>query len=408
MHTRRFSVPHLSAYAILGATLLLMSTHAAGQTTLFSFDGPDGSTPYAGLVFDSSGNLFGTASTGGAVKMGVLYELVPQGGGGWTEEVHHYFGKVSGDGTTPYGTLLIDASNNLYGTTYSGGAYGGGTVFEVTPGAGPNWPETILYNFGNGTDGANPHGALIFDALGNLYGTTSTGGANGAGTVFELTPIGGGAWSEAILYSFIGGTGGSDPNGSVIFDSSGNIYGTTVSGGSYGGGAAFELIKSEGYRFKILHNFGGFSDGANPHGGLVLDAFGNLYGTTTNGGGHNNPVHFGGGIVFELSPGGGEAWNETVLYEFCNHSICTDINPYDTPLMDASGNLYGTNFGRSGYSTVWELTPTATPPWTETLLVTFSYNRAYAGLIFDASGNLYGTTSTGGGNGFGIVFEITH
>jgi hypothetical protein len=172
------------------------------------------------------------------------------------------------------------------------------------------------------------------------------------------------------------------------------------------------LIKSEGYRLKILHDFGGFFDGANPHGGLILDAAGNLYGTTANGGGYNNPEHMAGGAAFQLTPGGGAAWNETLIYEFCNHPICTDINPYDGLLIDSAGNLYGTTYGRGGFGTVFPLTPAPSPPWTETVLGTFTFNtnagKAYAGLIFDATGNLYGTTSAGGTSNFGTVFEIAH
>jgi uncharacterized repeat protein (TIGR03803 family) len=413
MRTHRFSVPLTSALALLCGTLLLIGTRAAAQTVLYSFDGPHGAAPYAGLVFDSSGNLFGTTTDGGATKKGVVFELIPQGGGAWIEEVRHNFGKSSGDGTVPYGGLVLDVSGNLYGTTYGGGAYGGGTLFQVTPSIGPNWPETILHNFGNGTDGAKPHAGLIFDAVGNLYGTTSAGGANGAGTVFELTPIGGGAWSETILYNFIGGTNGSDPLAGLIFDSSGILYGTTAGGGSYGGGTAFQLIPTGGtWRLKTLHSFGGFFDGAGPNGGLVMDTAGNLYGTTVNGGGYINPEHLAGGTAFQLSPGQGAAWNETLIYEFCNHPVCTDINPYDGLLIDSSGNLYGTTYGRGGLGTVFQLTPALTPPWTDTGLGYFNFNgnagRAYAGLIFDASGNLYGTTAAGGDHNFGTVFEITH
>jgi uncharacterized repeat protein (TIGR03803 family) len=400
------------ALAVLGSALLLVGIRATAQTVLSSMGGAAGTTPYAGVVFDSSGNLFGTTTTGGAHQSGVVFELIPQGGGVWSEVTHHNFGSSPTDGTVPYGGLILDSSGNLYGTTFTGGTFGGGTVFELTPSGGPNWVETILYNFGNGTDGAHPLAGLVFDSAGNLYGTTVGGGVIGAGTVFELTPVGGGVWSETILNSFNGGTGGSGPQAGVILDSSGDVFGTTAGGGSYGGGTAYELIKSQGYRLKILHNFGGFFDGANPYGGLISDAAGNLYGTTVNGGGYNNPEHMQGGTVFELSPGGGEAWNEVLIYEFCNHPICTDINPYDTLLMDSSGNLYGTTYGRGGFGSVFQLTPAPTPPWTETVLSGLNFNgnagRAHSGLVFDATGNLYGTSSAGGAHNFGSVFEVTH
>jgi uncharacterized repeat protein (TIGR03803 family) len=402
----------------LGAMLIPLSGVMAAQTVLYNMGGPAGSVPYAGVVFDSSGDLDGTATAGGDFNDGTVFQLIPAGGGTWIEETRHMFGSNANDGKAPYGGLIFDASGNVYGTTSSGGLNGGGTVFMVTPTSGENWPETILWNFGaTATDGTVPKCSLIFDASGNLWGTTSAGGASSAGTVFRLSP-GASGWTETFLYSFVGGTDGSAPDAGVILDASGNVYGTTYSGGGYGGGTAFELIASQGWRKKILHSFGGFMDGGNPYGGLLMDGSGNLYGTTVNGGGVANDEHLGAGAAYELSPGEGPAWNETLIYEFCNHPVCTDINPYSALIMDSSGNLYGTDYGRGGFSDIFELTPNSTPPWTETILGTLSFyrsdsndvaGRAYAGLTFDSSGNLYGTSSAGGQTlDLGTVYEVTH
>jgi len=378
----------------------------------YSLGGPAGSTPYAGVVFDSSGDLFGTATAGGNFNKGTVYELVSLGGGSYSEVTHHEFGSSATDGTAPYGALIFDGSGNVYGTTSAGGANGGGTVFMLTASENPNWVETVLWNFGSGTDGATPKCTLAFDASGNLWGTTTSGGANGAGTIFELSP-GVSGWTETFLYSFIGGTDGAAPVAGVIFDPDGDIYGTTTGGGDYNRGTAFELLASQGLRKKILHNFGGFMDGGNPNGGLLMDASGNLYGTTVSGGGVNNDEYLADGTAYELSPGAPPAWNETILYQFCDHPICTDINPYSNLIMDSSGNLYGTDYGKGGFSHVFELIPAATPPWTEVVLASVSHNgvaaRVYSGLVFDSVGNLYGTSSASGTTqDLGTVYEVTH
>ena len=190
--------------------------------------------------------------------------------------------------------MIFDAAGNLYGTTYEGGGLNNGTVFELTPQAGGGWTENLLYNFGNGTDGAGPEAGLIFDAAGNLYGTTGGGGIYGAGTAFELTPTAGGGWTEKLLHSFGNGTDGSYPQASLTIDAARNLYGTTNGGGTYGGGTVFR-VNAHGGREQVLHSFGNVTDGAYPYAGLIIDKNGNLYGTTLNGGGTS-----GSGTVFEI------------------------------------------------------------------------------------------------------------
>ncbi len=212
----------------------------------------DGDYPTAGLIFDAAGNLYGTTYAGGAYGAygpGTVFELTPAAGGGWTEKVLHSFDNDCTDGASPYASLIFDAAGNLYGTTSRrrllpacDAGEGCGTVFELTPTAGGGWTEKVLHSFGNGTDGANPDCDLIFDAAGNLYGTTIYGGTYSYGTVFELTPAGGGNWTEKVLHNFNrNGTDGICPYAGLIFDAAGNLYGTTSLGGTFGVGTVFEL-----------------------------------------------------------------------------------------------------------------------------------------------------------------------
>ena len=327
------------------------------EKVLFSFNGTDGSGPTADLIFDAAGNLYGTAG-GGEYGAGTVFELTPTAGGGWTETVLHNFGNGT-DGAYPSGGLVFDAAGNLYGTTPDGGTYscfgggGCGTVFELTPAAGGSWTEQVLHNFNGVTDGYQPVAGLIFDAAGNLYGTTAGGGPGG--TVFELTPTGDGNWTEEVLHTFGIGTDGAVPTAALVFDAAGNLYGTTYHGGTNnscvytGCGTVFELTYSGGtWWYQVLHNFGSGSDGYWPQANLIVDAAGNLYSTTFQGGTHGE------GTVFEVTPGSGGRWTEQVLHSFN---------------------------GADGY---W--------PW--------------AGLIFDAAGNLYGTTNRGGAYEAGTIFEL--
>jgi uncharacterized repeat protein (TIGR03803 family) len=331
----------------------------------FNDNGTDGYFPDAGLIFDAAGNLYGTTVAGGAHNYGTVFELSPKAGGSWTENVLHSFSYNGTDGSYPYASLIFDAAGNLYGTTGFGGSgacsLGCGTVFELTPAGGGVWTETVLHNFiANGADGTGPDASLIFDASGNLYGTTVTGGANGYGAVFELTP-GGANGPDTVLYSFIdNGKDGVEPEASLIFDAAGNLYGTTLFGGAYVYGTVFELTPKAGGGWKetVLHSFDNPAfdgkDGAEPVAGLILDATGNLYGTTTKTGGA-----YGDGIVFELvRPASGEHWKERLLHTFPSHRF-DGTNPSAGLIFDAAGNLYGTtaNGGTAGYGTVFELTP---------------------------------------------------
>jgi uncharacterized repeat protein (TIGR03803 family) len=423
-------------------------TAAAQESLVYSFPngsaGPNASGPGASLIYDAQGNLYGTTQLGGAKGEGTAFELSPAVGGGWTEKVLYSFGQCPqapcSGASEPEGSLIFDAQGNLYGTTESGGPggeFGGrGTVFELSPGAGGVWTETTLYEFGtNARDGTNPVAALIFDANGNLYGTTQEGGASGKGAVFELSPGAGGVWTEKVLYSFGGPAAtppdGQDPTGNLIWDAQGNLYGTTFTGGKNDttgeGGTVFEMSPGAGgvWTEKVLYNFGGAqsTDGNQPTAALIWDTEGNLYGTTREGGSSLD------GTVFELSPSAGGTWTESLLHNFTGAPGDGAV-PYCTLFFDAQGNLYGTtkyggpnNFTLSpvgnylGSGTVFELTPGGVDGWTESILYNFNASGSDgtvpgASLIPDTAGNLYSTTidggSTGNANavGDGSVFEI--
>jgi uncharacterized repeat protein (TIGR03803 family) len=408
---------------------------AAQEITLYSFKGSsssDGSGPECNLIFDAAGNLYGTTSSGGGVgapfdTYGTAFELVAGTGGTWTEKVLYSFGSAAGDGIQSLSGLVFDASGNLYGTTNLGGAYSGGTVYELSPGTGGVWTEKVLYSFGaTSGDGTEPRrGSLIFDSHGNLYGTTLLGGGNTvsngggvetAGTVFELSPGTGGVWTEKVLYSFgATATDAANPVDGLVFDAAGNLYGTTKYGGTSNDGTAFELSPgSEGtWTENVIHSFAdNGTDGSIPESGLTFDNQGNLYGTTYGGG--INPYSGGLGAVFELSPAGGGNWSEQVIYSF-NSAVGVGDYPLGGVIFDAAGNLYGTaSSGLYAYGQVYELSPTASG-WKETTLYKFGAApdgyAPYNGLVFDTQGNLYGTDSTGGAEAadFGLggtVYEI--
>jgi uncharacterized repeat protein (TIGR03803 family) len=406
---------------------------ATGEKTIFSFCSPtqcdDGLGPVASLISDSAGNLYGTATRGGVdncvtVGCGTVFELIRGKSGIWTNKVLHSF--VGGDdGYYPTGNLVLDANGNLYGTTRYGGFdgvcsdgdfAGCGIVFQLIRGKKGQWKEKILHIFGKSrtvADGFYPYSSLVLDASGNLYGTTSSGGASGYGTVFELLRDASGGWGYKILRNF-NGSDGSSPVSSLIFDSSGRLYGTATDGGADKAGVVFELIPGENGKWteKVLHSFD--DEGACPTGGLIFDAAGKLYGTS---GGAVLGTCFSMGDAFRLTRGEKGNWSEMVLFEFSNWG--EGAFPSSSLIFDASGSLYGAtpNGGElqacpDGCGVVFKLTPGADGSWTEKVLHSFTNSggdgaHPWGPLIFDAAGNLYGTTQLGGAYGDGAVFEIT-
>jgi uncharacterized repeat protein (TIGR03803 family) len=402
--------------AILGSLAITAPVYAGGQEkVLYNFCSAtkcvDGSDPTGALIFDQNGNLYSTTMNGGASKgcqqgCGTVFELTPSDGA-WTETVLHSFSGKNADGDYPEAGLIQDSGGNLYGTAAYSGDFAAGLVFELIPSDG-KWTEKVLYSI-NG----NPYAGLISDSAGNLYGTNGTGGPLEDGGVFELRPDGG-KWNEIVLKNF-NNKDGSKPLGGVIFDSAGNLYGTTYSGGTYGYGAVYELINTDGkWTEKLLHSFDyNGKDGVYPWSGLIFDSAGNLYGTTYQGGTGTGPdCRYGCGTVFELTPGADGSWTRKILHSF-NSQAGDGSNPRTGVILGTDGNLYGTTFygAPSGYGMVYELTYD-NGKWTEKVLHNFTGGvdggNPMAGLIFDAAGNLYGTASSGGANNGGVVFEITH
>lgn len=324
---------------------------------LHAFSGfPDGFTPASRLTVGANGSVYGTTLYGGSANVngGVVFNLQPpvhtsaRTDPPWNETILYTFGAPP-DGANPWGEIVFDQQGNLYGTTFGGGVacasgYYCGTVYELTPHSG-SWTEDILYTFTQG-DFSSPRSGVIFGNDGTLYGTAS----NGYGQVFRLTQTGG-SWVENTIYDFQGGTaGGYPPAGNIIFDAAGNLYGATVYGGDNGKGMVFELI-SEGGRWinRELYGLGGDS-GAQPSGGLTWDSAGNLYGVTCYGGYANR------GVVFKLTPVDGGRWNETTVHAFTGpDGGC----PQGRVVLDANGNIYGTtmNGGEHGLGVVFEITP---------------------------------------------------
>ena len=400
--------------AVLSALLLTAARPAQAQTyeTLYSFTGTsDGSEPASRLTLNN-GNLYGTTYSGG-LGYGTVFELTPNGSGGWTQTTLYSFCPVTGcaDGQNPtYSYVMFDSQGNLYGTAFGGGASGYGVVFKLTA-SGGTWTESVIHSFANAPDGANPVNGLIMDTTGNLYGTTyagGTGAGNGCvfelspsgnswteqiiydinstyagltmdstgniygttyGSIFELKPNGSGGWVSNVLYSFTpanSATEGSDPNGTLVLDSLGNLYGTTLTGGANNAGVVFGvgLVKATGkWAEKVLFSFGGNAqfgpNGATPFAGIVFDSKGNIYGTTKAGG------QKGAGTVYELAaPAGGKGgYKEHVVLNFNGENGAV---PLSGLIIDSSGYLYGTTYGggANGQGSVFVTNAHATPTTT--------------------------------------------
>jgi uncharacterized repeat protein (TIGR03803 family) len=445
MKGKKLVIGWAAAFTVaFGSLVITGSAFAASpEKVLYSFcDAPncaDGEQSWASLIFDSAGNLYGTTAVGGSSQCGgpgcgTVFELSAGADGKWTQKVLYRFCSTENcaDGANPYAGLIFDSDGNLYGTTGAGGSSectfgyvaGCGTVFELTLRHDGTWSEKALYKFCSTTncaDGKSPYAGLIFDSAGNLFGTTYSGGSSdcqGCGTVFELTPEDNGKWTEKVLHRFTFDSathdGASPGYGSLIFDKTGNLYGTTYYGGrclqSGGCGTVFQLTRHAKGQWteKVLYRFqANGTDGHNPYYGLVFDAARNLYGTTFQGG-HSSKCHAGCGTVFELTPGTNSRWSEKVLYSFDGKDGTGAI---DNLVLDSKGNLYGNANAGGTYNrgTVFQLSPVAGGKWKEQL---YSFKPGEdgdfpsGGLIFDSAGNLYGTTFAGGAHNGGMVYKF--
>ena len=381
---------HVIVATAVALAFVIPTLASTTETVLHSFaGGNDGANPIAGLVIDKAGNLYGT-TTGlynGDPDVGTVFKVTKSG----TETVLHKFTGTP-DGANPYAGLVRDTSGNIYGTTRYGGASGWGTVFKINK-AGK---ETVLYSFTGGSDGSNPTGNILLDAAGNIYGTTTGWGISSArnpGNVFKIDTTG----HETVLWNFSNGADGGYPEGLLVRDGAGNIYGTTYYGGAFiglsGFGVAYKLDVTS--QLTVLHAFTGGIDGMAPLGGLIQDATGNFYGTTSGGG------SFGHGTVFMLDAIG----SKTVLYNFTG--LADGSYPARGLVVDAGGNFYGTTgLGGVGVGTVFKLDRTGT----ETAIYSFTGGvdggTPYTDLVLDSTGSIYGTTVYGGTSGSGVVFKL--
>jgi uncharacterized repeat protein (TIGR03803 family) len=400
---------------------------AQTQNILFSFTETGSFWPQGGLVQDAKGNLYGATEGGGTYGVGTIYELTPpaKAGGAWTQSTIYNFLSWGTTGYMPSSELTMDGTGALYGATY----YGGdarcvcGVVYKLTPPAkqGGAWTQQVLHAFtstSTGTDGRLPNAAVVVNKQGTIYGVTQQGGIWDSGVLYQITPVKGGTFTETVLYSFGNGDDASTPNGPLILDSKGSLYGVASLGGAFNEGAAYKFVppaKAGGQGTEsILFSFGGssLSSGITPVGDLVFDTAGNLYGVTDGGG---DPVSD--GVVYQLQPASG-SWIENVLLDFTG---TTGKSPAGGLTYDATnGSLYGTtsdgNPMKAGSGIVFQLTPPSVKggAWTETTLYEFTFfvNGALptGHILIDSSGNLDGTTLNGGLYGCdgycGIVYQI--
>jgi hypothetical protein len=384
---------------------------------LYNFKGGSDGIGPNGLILDPAGSLYGTTDVGGGggctdEGCGTAFHLA-KSNGQWSEKVLVRF--KDGGGDFPDSGVIMDAKGNLYGTA-SGHALGPsyGTVFKLTPGEKGTWSVNVLHAFAGGNDGQYPIGGLVRDKQGNLYGTTAEGGGYygtcgslGCGTVFELIPpcTEGGRWKKKVLYRFKGGSDGGNPFASMIFDSRGNLYGTTEIGGDYGWGTVFTVEHDSHGQWTehVLHSFNEKTDGAEPFGSVIFDRKGNLYCTTYSGTSSTR------GSVVELIPHSHE-WRGKIIHVFKGGR--DGGNPYSGLVIDVSGALYGTTSDAlsGGNGTVFKLTPSSRGTWTKSILHTFTGGNdggfPFAPVVLDSSGDLFGTAGGGGTLGWGVVFKI--
>jgi uncharacterized repeat protein (TIGR03803 family) len=395
------------AIAVILAFALPLSA-ASSTKVIYAFaGGSDGEYLDTDLVIDNAGNLYGSTVQGGKFGGGTVFQLSPSGAG-WTHTVLYSFTGGT-DGGEPYKGVTLDTHGNIYGTAVTGGGGscegGCGVIFKLTNANG-NWTQTVIHQFTGGNDGSGPGSGLTFDAHGNIYGMTPTGGAFGLGTVFQLQQANG-TWNLNVVHTFTGGNDGSSGSaGRLILDRAGNLYGVTTVGGANGKGIAFEITHANGtWNLIPLYAFKDQPDGALPYGGLIFDKAGNLYGTTYYAGVHDV------GTVYKLTHANG-AWKETVLYSFKGNT--DGSSPISTLVSDSAGNLYGTTSdGGTGCAcgVIFKLAPNAHGTWTESVPYRFpgapNAGFSYNGMVADTAGNFYGATTHGGATNDGTIYKFT-
>jgi uncharacterized repeat protein (TIGR03803 family) len=391
------------ALAVVLVFLLSVVRARAGEKVILRFNETHGAQPYSGLTSDGVGNLYGTTFGGGKNNCGTAFELSPAGSGAWTETVLYSFQGCLSAGLVPYGTMLFDKQGNLYGA--EDGEFGSpGAIFELSKGTDGIWSGKVIYQFARGE--GSPNGDLTWDSAGNLYGTADSSYYYG-GEVFELSKQPGGSWKETVVYTFPSPGRVAAPTAGVIFDSKGNLYGPAHLNGTHGyTGVVYELSPQANgpWTLTVIYDS---RESSYPDSRLVFDSSGNLYGTAT------DSNH---GQVFELSPAAGATWTEKAIYHFVSGNDASQ--PQAPLIMDSGGNLYGTSTlggrgcNQNSCGVVYKLSPQSDGTWKENTLHEFESatdgSQPLAGLFLDESGNLFGTTFYGGSRyGYGTVFEIT-
>jgi uncharacterized repeat protein (TIGR03803 family) len=418
-HAPKFLGRSASMFALAFVLTNSLAAQVSEQVILNFTGGYNGNGPQSGLVRDGAGRLYGTAATGGnkssscsVIGCGVVFELAPKTGGAWNYNRLYAF--TGGNDFLPQGPLVLDAAGNLYGVALGNGI-APGEVFKLSPGIGGGWTESIIHTFGGTGDGTVPSPGLTIDAVGNLYGTTGAGGTTNQGTAFRLSPNSDGSWTETVLYTFgVQSTDAAGPLAAVILDAAGNLYGTTAYGGTFGWGTVFELSPASGGEWTetVLYSFTGHTDQGNPRASLWMDAAGNLYGTT-----FGNVIHGAGdGTVFELLHNPDGSWTQKTLHTFGNVQGTDGIIPgFGALVPDQAGNLYGTTQYGGAHSggILYKLTSGAAGKWTYSTVYSFQASTTDAvgptyGVTFAKSGRvLFGTTQHGGTFGSGAVYQIT-
>ena len=389
---------------LVSTTTFAGDSPSATELFLHTFTGgADGSVPDGPLTLAGNGTFYGSTFFGGTANDGVVFKLSRTATGTRETVVYNFQGGFS-DVQNPSGRLLVTKDGTIFGTA-AGGEQGYGAVYKLTP-SGTTYTETILHVFGVGEAPINA--GVIVDYAGNLYGETAGGGQFGYGTIYELQRTSTG-YRYLLLYSFHQNEG-DFPSGGLTFDQAGNLYGTTNAGGAALLGTIFELLHGSNgtWTESTLYTFQGTSDGMFPDGGVVFDASGNLFGTTANGGEPSCAKGLGCGEVYELSPSGG-VWTKTVLHLFTD---TPDGSAPDAGLaIDRFGNLFGTtnNGGTAGTGALFEVSPTSIG-WTKTVLHSFT-DGADGGFLtspvtLDLKGNIFGVASSGGVGGYGVAFAF--
>jgi uncharacterized repeat protein (TIGR03803 family) len=401
-----------SRASLLVALLFVFSVASFASTSqvVYSLAGDeDGEYPDTDLIIDSAGNIYGTSVLGGDFGTGTVFQLTPSGSGYVHTVLYSFTGGA--DGGQPYKGVTLDAQGNLYGTAVVGGTggicagEGCGVVYKLTKN-GSTWTQSVIYNFTGKSDGYGPGSGVTFDKAGNLYGTTPTGGAKSMGVIYELSPSGS-SWTFKVIHTFSGGSDGTGGSaGRLLLDAAGRLYGVCTVGGANGAGVAYKLTLVQGtWKFQTLYAFKGTPDAGFPYGALSMDSSGNLYGTTYYSGANNL------GSVYQLALKGG-VWTENLLYSFKGGT--DGASPISNVNVDPSGDLYGTTSeggGRCSCGAIYRLTLPRGGQWTESVVYRFKNTPdggfVYNGMVPDSSGHYFGSTVHGGTAGEGAFYQFT-